>query len=191
MPTSTYYNLKEDKKNRIELAIKKEFSRAPLGEMSVKNIVTDSKIARGSFYQYFESKEDVIDYIINKEFEKELKKMSRTLDANNRDIFKCIPLFYDLVLETRRQKYDFYLNIAPYMTRVYDQFVERVSEDEVVGSLYLEKYEVKNIKVVLKMLLILLFEAMYSTINGDVAEEEARKILIEQIEIISKGLEKK
>lgn len=191
MPTSTYYNLKEDKKNRIELAIKKEFSRAPLGEMSVKNIVTDSKIARGSFYQYFESKEDVIEYIIDKEFEEELEKMSRTLDANNRDIFKCIPLFYDLVLETRRQKYDFYLNIAPYMTRVYDQFVERVSEDEVVGSLYLEKYEVKNIKVVLKMLLILLFEAMYSTINGDVAEEEARKILIEQIEIISNGLEKK
>ena len=31
--------------------------------MSVKNIVEDAGIARGSFYQYFNSKEDIIEYM--------------------------------------------------------------------------------------------------------------------------------
>ena len=60
MPTSTYYNLSADKKERIEKAVKKEFARVPLIDMSVKNIVTDAKIARGSFYQYFETRHPCI-----------------------------------------------------------------------------------------------------------------------------------
>ena len=71
MPTSTYYNLNPIKKERIENAVKKEFSRVPLIDMSVKNIVNDANIARGSFYQYFETREDLIKYILEKEFEKE------------------------------------------------------------------------------------------------------------------------
>ena len=68
MPTSTYYNLNPIKKERIENAVKKEFSRVPLIDMSVKNIVNDANIARGSFYQYFETREDLIKYILEKEF---------------------------------------------------------------------------------------------------------------------------
>ena len=51
MPTNTYYNLSEEKKIRIEEAVKKEFARVPLIDMSVKNIVTGAKIARGSVDQ--------------------------------------------------------------------------------------------------------------------------------------------
>ena len=31
----------------------------------IKNIVEEAEIARGSFYQYFESKEDLLKYILN------------------------------------------------------------------------------------------------------------------------------
>ena len=74
MPTSTYYNLSVEKKEKIEKAVKREFARVPLIDMSVKNIVTDAKIARGSFYQYFETREDLINYMLEKEFEKEEAK---------------------------------------------------------------------------------------------------------------------
>ena len=66
MPTITFYNLKEDKKKAVISAVKKEFSRIDLIDMSVKNIVEDAHIARGSFYQYFDSREDLIEYIIKK-----------------------------------------------------------------------------------------------------------------------------
>lgn len=37
----------------------------PIEEASIKNIVEEAEIARGSFYQYFESKEDLLKYILN------------------------------------------------------------------------------------------------------------------------------
>ena len=60
MPKETFLKLPEEKKNKIIKAAKKEFERAPFEQTSIKNIVEDADIARGSFYQYFESKEDLL-----------------------------------------------------------------------------------------------------------------------------------
>ena len=65
MPKDTFLNLSEDKKNKIINAAKKEFARVPIEEASIKNIVEEAEIARGSFYQYFESKADLLKYILN------------------------------------------------------------------------------------------------------------------------------
>lgn len=65
MPKDTFLNLSEDKKNKIINAAKKEFARVTIEEASIKNIVEEAEIARGSFYQYFESKEDLLKYILN------------------------------------------------------------------------------------------------------------------------------
>ena len=58
MPKETFLKLPEEKKNKIIKAAKKEFERVPFEQTSIKNIVEDAEIARGSFYQYFESRED-------------------------------------------------------------------------------------------------------------------------------------
>ena len=60
MPKETFMNLPDVKKNKIIRAAKKEFERVPYEQASIKNIVEDANIARGSFYQYFESKEDLL-----------------------------------------------------------------------------------------------------------------------------------
>ena len=60
MPKETFLKLSEDKKSKIIKAAKKEFKRVPIEQASIKNIVEDAEIARGSFYQYFESKEDLL-----------------------------------------------------------------------------------------------------------------------------------
>ena len=57
MPKSTFFNLNEEKRIKIEKALKTEFSRGSFEEASVSNIVTNAQIPRGSFYQYFEDKE--------------------------------------------------------------------------------------------------------------------------------------
>ncbi len=60
MPKQTFLSLPEDKQNTLIQSAKKEFSRVPLHEASIANIIKDAGIPRGSFYQYFEDKENCI-----------------------------------------------------------------------------------------------------------------------------------
>ena len=70
MPTVTFMNLSKEKKDKIIKAAKKEFSRVPFSEVLIKSIVEDAEIARGSFYQYFDSKEDLLKFLLEEEMEK-------------------------------------------------------------------------------------------------------------------------
>ena len=60
MPKQTFFHLPEEKKKRLLEAARVEFSRVPLKDSSIANIVKIAEIPRGSFYQYFESKEDLL-----------------------------------------------------------------------------------------------------------------------------------
>ena len=77
MPKNTFYNLSDEKKEKILLSAKKEFARAGLKDASIKNIVENAEIARGSFYQYFENKEDLLQYLLKEHSE----EMDRNLDS--------------------------------------------------------------------------------------------------------------
>ncbi len=59
MPKETFLNLKEDKKQKIIDATIKELSLHPYEHVNLANIIRDAGIARGSFYQYFENKDDL------------------------------------------------------------------------------------------------------------------------------------
>lgn len=60
LPKDTFLKLSTEKKGKIIKAAKSEFARVSLEQASIKNIVENADIARGSFYQYFESKEDLM-----------------------------------------------------------------------------------------------------------------------------------
>lgn len=64
MPTSTFYRLEESKRKRIIDAIVKECSNVPFEEVSINRIIKDAEISRGSFYQYFEDKHDMFNYLM-------------------------------------------------------------------------------------------------------------------------------
>ena len=87
MPTETFLKLSEDKKNKIIESAKKEFSRVPIEEVTIKNIVEDAEIARGSFYQYFESKQDVLLYLIDSKMKDVDTYILETLKNSNRRYF--------------------------------------------------------------------------------------------------------
>ena len=86
MPTDTFENLSEEKKQKIIASAKKEFTRVPLEKVSIKNIVEQAEIARGSFYQYFNSKEDLLLYIVKNQKEQLFLKMKETLQNTKGDI---------------------------------------------------------------------------------------------------------
>ena len=68
MPKDTFFNLDNEKREKIKNAAKAEFLANPLRKARVSNIVTEAKIPRGSFYQYFEDLDDLYYYIVEEVF---------------------------------------------------------------------------------------------------------------------------
>ena len=64
MPKQTFFNLHEDKRERIEDAAVKEFAQFGFHGARLNNIVHNAGIAKGSFYQYFENLEDLFLYLV-------------------------------------------------------------------------------------------------------------------------------
>lgn len=65
MPNPTFFNLPNAKQQAIvDIAIA-EFARFEYDSASISNIVKQAKIAKGSFYQYFEDKKDLYLYLID------------------------------------------------------------------------------------------------------------------------------
>ncbi len=60
MPTDTFFNINEDKRERIIEAGIAEFSRNSFGDASISNIIEMAEIPRGSFYQYFDDLKDFL-----------------------------------------------------------------------------------------------------------------------------------
>ncbi|PSO52696.1 MAG: TetR/AcrR family transcriptional regulator [Cyanobacteria bacterium QS_7_48_42] len=64
MPTQTFFNLPEEKRRMIvEIAIA-EFANHDYANASISRIVAQAKIAKGSFYQYFQDKKDLCLYLV-------------------------------------------------------------------------------------------------------------------------------
>ncbi len=64
MPKDTFFNLPQEKRQRIiDLALA-EFAENDYDAASISRIVAQAGIAKGSFYQYFENKEDLYTYLL-------------------------------------------------------------------------------------------------------------------------------
>jgi AcrR family transcriptional regulator len=98
MIKQTFYNLPPAKKERIINAIKNEFDRVPINKVSINSIIQEAKISRGSFYQYFDDKDDLFE-IIAIEINDSIKDIFiEYLLKNKGDIFDTFKDFHNSML---------------------------------------------------------------------------------------------
>jgi AcrR family transcriptional regulator len=64
MPKQTFFNLPEEKREKIVSAAVDEFIEYGLENASTNRIVENSGISKGSFYQYFKDKQDVFKHLM-------------------------------------------------------------------------------------------------------------------------------
>jgi len=64
MPKDTFFNLPEAKRSLICQVAIEEFAAHSFDQASINRIVAQSGIAKGSFYQYFENKNDLFLYLL-------------------------------------------------------------------------------------------------------------------------------
>ena len=89
MPKQTFLNLSEEKRNTIIHAAIEEFAEYGLENASTNRIVANSGISKGSFYQYFDDKQDVFMYLLTVlEHEKMEYFKSKHPPSTNMDTFQ-------------------------------------------------------------------------------------------------------
>lgn len=64
MPTSTFFRLPEEKRARLVEAGWMEMTQVRFTDISISRIIAAAHIPRGSFYQYFDGKEDLTRYLL-------------------------------------------------------------------------------------------------------------------------------
>jgi AcrR family transcriptional regulator len=89
MPKQTFLNLPQEKRDTIMNAAIEEFADYGLENASTNRIVKNSGIAKGSFYQYFEGKQDVFMHMLAVIEQKEMEFFTDTHPpTKNMDTFQ-------------------------------------------------------------------------------------------------------
>ena len=97
MPSSTFLNLPAEKKEKLLEAATWEFSHKPFNEASINQIIKEAGIPRGSFYMYFQDKEDLFRYLLKGYVDQLFMLLEEFLIQNQGDIFQALLELYDYV----------------------------------------------------------------------------------------------
>ena len=75
----------------------REFSHRPFNEASINQIIKEAGIPRGSFYMYFQDKEDLFRYLLKGYVDQLFMLLEEFLLRNGGDIFQALLDLYDYV----------------------------------------------------------------------------------------------
>ena len=121
MPKQTFFNLPEEKRNKIINISLLEFAQHSYRAASLSRIVGKAGIAKGSMYQYFKNKKGLYLYLIDFVTNRKLSYLDRHLDSSIEDFYMqykqmiflavkydlenlCKTLFFHNVLHNRSDK---------------------------------------------------------------------------------------
>ena len=201
MPKETFLKLSKEKQQKVINAAKKEFARVPIENVSIKNIVEEADIARGSFYQYFESKEDLLIYILKENSEKLNIKLKKEVSKTNGDIFKLYIFLYDSMLEEFTGNSDqdlfrqIFINLKSSDENIFD-IVKNIKPQNIIDyyeqidktNLNIESYE--DLIIVCDMLSAITRRALIKNFKNK-SKEDCRAMFLKEIEYLKHGIEKK
>lgn len=203
MPKQTFFNLPEDKKEKIIAAARKEFSRVSLYEASISNIIKDADISRGSFYQYFENKEDAFFLVLEDLININEKKFKDILKETQGDLIKSFVIFYEYLLQffTCEKNKNFFKNAFLNMSHRIEQTMtsglkKKNNSEKFKGIIKLIDISKLNIKINEDIHTI--FRVIVPLTTSNIVESFAKQLSFEksvesykkQLDIIKNGIYK-
>lgn len=99
MVKKTFYNLPEEKRQRIIDAIMKEFASYTYENISINRIIKDADIPRGSFYQYFDDKIDLVQVLTKSFIDLSIYKAYATLNYQKGDLFRIYEILFEILCD--------------------------------------------------------------------------------------------
>ena len=199
MPSRTFFNLKEEKKERIEQALIHEFGKGSFEQASITNIINEAKIPRGSFYQYFVDKKDAVQYLIEKFITIDHEKMYQSLLESKGDIFETALKVYDYRTDEKILNFDIGLarNILEELRKnninVFEKTLilrNKKSLKELVNKEQLKLESEEDFNYFLRIITAITRSITMEVFSERISKEEGRKMLEKELEIMKKGMKK-
>ena len=152
-----------------------------------------AQIPRGSFYQYFESKEDALIYIIQKFMDEEKEFLKKSLIKNEGNIFDTIIDIYDYILEKKNNEKETRLLqniIMEVKNNNFNLFINMKCEKKYINEQILNIKDEEEMIYIMKILYSILKTEIIEVICGRKTKQLGKQELIKEIEMLKIGLAK-
>ncbi|WP_337809187.1 TetR family transcriptional regulator [Ruminococcus sp.] len=200
MIKKTFYNLPYEKRKRITDAVIKEFMERPNEKVSINRIIKTAEISRGSFYQYFDDKVDLIEIITKTMFDESSNKAKEILKLSCGDLFVMYIKMFDYFDDYSSQK-----QTMKIMRNIVDSFK---ANDDLVSEYLKNRFNIalsnseiylmvdrqnlkfqdnESVKCLIEILTQVLKNAIFDVFVAGSDREEVRERLIKKIDIIKQG----
>jgi len=144
MPKQTFYNLEKDKKDRLIEACFEEFSLYTFTDASINRIIKNADISRGSFYQYFENKEDCYMEVLSMIAQEKYLLFKDIVQMESHSVFddylnmlkqvrvwmEAQPRYYKIGMNMQRDNSDFVRKINEKNPSLQDYFHQLIRRDQ-------------------------------------------------------------
>lgn len=198
MCSETFLRLPEEKKCRFLEAAWEEFTRVPFSEASINQIVLRARVPRGSFYQYFESKDDLFAYLQQTVLEYLIAEYCRFMREANGDIFQTQLLCFDRVATLGRAADPLFdrclcvLRLNPGLlpqVAMEGKLMCRMLESvwELIDTSRLRNQEQEFVAHTFGLTLVTLAIAVAACLEDSANTESIRRALFTQLDIIKHG----
>ena len=199
MPSSTFENLSEEKKQRIFTAIYHELKRVPFPEMSINQIIKDAGIPRGSFYQYFKNKDDAFEYFVEESSKRIKEKVVKRISSVHGDIFElCETVFDEIIAAGSDKKWqEIICHVVPYTNmdklEPISHYIENMNREERLAaccSLGIGNLDIKDENEVMDIIGVIeaLFQsALPKIFSGTENSKEIKERFLRRLAIVKKA----
>ena len=198
MRTETFLRLPEEKRNRFLEAAWTEFTRVNFSQTSINKIIQRAGIPRGSFYQYFQDKEDLFRFLLGEMGELIVESYRQLIDQMGGDLFRTQMVCYDQFFRPDYQEKPAVdrliqvLQINPGMD--IQKMMPKQPADELMSGV-LERLDTRAlvrrdeayVRNVFLLTLLALGSAIMDTLSCPEWRDKNRERLAAQLEIIRRG----
>ncbi len=203
MPKPTFFNLPKEKQTVLIKAAKKEFSRVQLYEASISNIIKDAGIARGSFYQYFEDKEDAFFYLLEEHSKENKQKFIEMLKETDGQIFDTFTYMFQSMIDNFNieENHNFFKNAFLYMNHKVENAFTQESNKEKFKQFFAQMSDLTDSKIlnisaneevfhVWQILMAITMRNLIQHYVRNLTKQEAINNFTTELALIKKGLYK-
>lgn len=202
MPKQTFYNLPEEKRERLIDAAIDEFTIHSLREASITNIIKQAEIPRGSFYQYFEDLDDLFFYLI-KRFVINLSELTLSIFEETEGDFQRVTVAYaetyiDFVMNSEKSSFYkvIYLNMNSRVKRkIFNAIIQSFKDSPAISN----KFDLNsslNLKFenttehidLIRLILAMLNQTISEGFSEDWTTETTKELFNKRLDWVSYGV---
>ena len=198
MPTSTFFNLRPEKQERLLTAAAREFAAQPFHEVSINSMIRAAGIPRGSFYMYFRDKEELFQYLVRESTEPLLLAFRELLTRSGGDLFDAIPGLCEYL---QSHKADRGLGGMGMLSAIVERngglqkssLIDLLDTQAVLAQLaaavnpdLLDIWEASDLERIVRTVLTVALPLIYDAVHTETAE--SREELSKTLEILRRGM---